>query len=141
MYKINNLRGMKWHALNPELDTMEARKSNLILEAHIFLSMNQTDSTDDMFAEAAGIEEKLSVVCRAEGLLEKARMHLFSAASCWASAGDFYHAVALAETLLAEPDVPERLRKTVQEFITTIRNRRTAFVQELQLAAVASLKG
>lgn len=76
------------------------------------------------FAQAARIEERLSEVCESKGLLEKSFIHRFSAASCWAQAGDFYHAIALCDELLARADLPERLGQRVEEYAQTIRVRR-----------------
>jgi hypothetical protein len=138
MYKIPPIQGMALPPADPELDALEIRKSNLILEAELLKAQGRGDAADGRFAEAAEIEERLWTACAKLGFHEKAWMHLFSAASCWAQAGDFYHAVSLAESLLAEPNVPERLRSRIQEFANTIRTRRAAFSQEMQLARVSS---
>jgi hypothetical protein len=48
------------------------------------------------------MEEALSERCLAAGLHEKAWSHRFSAASCWAQAGNFYQAIAWCDDLLAQ---------------------------------------
>jgi len=68
--------------------------------------------------------------------MEKSFLHWFSAASCWAQAGDFYHAIALCDDLLARADLPERLRQRIQEYAHTIRIRRAQWYEELILEAV-----
>jgi len=59
-------------------------------------------------AQAARVEETLSERCLAVGLREKAWLHRFSAASCWAQAGNFYQAIAWCDDLLSQPDLLAR---------------------------------
>jgi hypothetical protein len=44
------------------------------------------------------------------------RIHLFSAASCWARAGHFARAVQLCDELLADLEAPPRFRQDVAEY-------------------------
>jgi hypothetical protein len=113
----------------------EARKSNLILTAQLMRAQQKQDEAATSFAEAARIEERLSEECESKGLLEKSFIHRFSAASCWAQAGDFYHALALCDDLLARADLPERLRQRVMEYAHTIRIRRSRWYEELNSEA------
>lgn len=112
----------------------EARKSNLLLSAQLLRSQGQDEAAAAKFAEAAEIEERLSDQCEAIGLKEKARIHLYSAASCWAQAGNFYQAIALCNELLSHPaDLPVHLRQQVREFADALRSRRAKWYSELEL--------
>ncbi|MFO0967294.1 MAG: hypothetical protein U0793_17180 [Gemmataceae bacterium] len=113
----------------------ETLKSNLILEAQSLSAQRQPDAAADRFARAAEIEERLADLCAEQGLREKGWVHLFSAASCWARAGDFHTAIVLGEQLQADPDVPAGLRRRVDEFTTTIRQRRMQWTAGLALTA------
>jgi hypothetical protein len=71
--------------------------------------------------------------CEEKRLIEKSFVHRFSAASCWAQAGNFYHAIALCDSLLARSDLPARLRGRIQDYDQTLRARRTQWYEELVL--------
>ena len=79
------------------------------------------------------IEERLSDICEAKGLVEKSFIHRFSAASCWAQAGNFYQAIALCDDLLTRADLPDRLRQRVHDYAQTLRVRRAQWYEELVL--------
>src|SRR5262249_33987034 len=96
------------------------------------------DAAADRFAQAAAIEERLSARCAAEGLADKSWVHLFSAASCWARAGDFHTAISLGEQLLAQPGLPPRLRQRALEVTQALRQRRRQWAAGLALAGDAS---
>ncbi len=116
----------------------EARKSNLILEARLLREQARDDEAVANFAQAARIEESLGSRCLAQGLMEKSFIHRFSAASCWAQAGNFYQAIALCDELLACPDLPERLRRQIRDYTHTLRIRRAHWHEELTLEMVSS---
>lgn len=103
----------------------ERRKSNLMLEAQLLREQARTDEAAVKFAEAARIEESLGQHYAAQGQLEKASLHRYSAMSLWAQAGNFYQAIALGDELLASADLLERLRQRVQSYTQTLRQRRT----------------
>lgn len=117
-------KGIDRHGLDAAFDADETLKSNLILEGQMLYAQQQADAAADRFAQAAEIEERLSERCAELGLDEKSWMHLFSAASCWARAGDFHTAIRLGEQLQAQPNLPPRLRQRVQDFTQTLRHRR-----------------
>jgi hypothetical protein len=83
------------------------------------------------FAEAAAIEEQLGETCANQQLHEKSFVHHFSAASCWAQAGNFYEAIALCDQLLAAPELPERLRARIEQYADALRARRAQWYGEL----------
>jgi len=93
-------RGINRQGLDAAFEADEARKSNLLLEAKLEREQSRNEAAARKFAEAAEIEEHLSEVCDANGLLEKAFVHRFSAASCWAQAGNFYQALIFCDELL-----------------------------------------
>jgi hypothetical protein len=119
----HSLKGIARHGLDANFLADETLKSNLILEGQLFRDQQQPDAAADRFAQAAAIEERLSERCSEQGLQEKSWVHLFSAASCWAQAGNFHEAICLGEQLLALADLPPRLRQRVQEFTLLLRQR------------------
>ena len=129
--------GIDRQGLDASFDADEVLKSNVIVEAQLLSAQQQPDAAADRFARAAEIEERLSARCAELGLREKSWIHLFSAAGCWARAGDFHTAIGLGDQLLAEGDLPPRLRQRVQEFTDTIRKRRTQWAAGLALTASA----
>src|SRR5438067_194777 len=132
---LPSLKGIDRHGLDASFDAEEALKSNLILEGQVLIAKEEPDAAADRFAQGAEIEERLSVRCANQGLREKSWVHLFSAASCWARAGDFHTAIGLGEQLLAHEDLPPRLRQRLQDFTQTIRRRRTQWAAGLVLTA------
>jgi hypothetical protein len=130
-------QGIDRHGLDASFEADEALKSDLIVKAQLLSAQQQPDAAANCFARAAEIEERLSSRCLDQGLQEKSWVHLFSAASCWARAGDFHTAIGLGEQLQAEPGLPPRLRQRVQEFTETIRQRRTQWAAGLVLTESA----
>lgn len=63
--------------------------------------------------------------------MEKSFVHRFSAASCWAQAGNFYHALAWCDDLLARVDLPDHLRQHIHDYAHTLRVRRAQWYAEL----------
>jgi hypothetical protein len=108
------------------------------LEAQLLREQQQDETAAEKFAQAAEIEERLSSVCEAKGLIEKALVHRFSAASCWAQAGNFYRAIALCDSLLARTELSDRLRQRVQEYAAAVRARRSHWYEGLVLAPASS---
>lgn len=129
-------RGISRHGLNEQFAAEEARKSALILEARL-LRDQQDEGAAARFAEAAAIEEQLSELCEAQGLAEKANLHRFSAASCWALAGNFYRALILCDDLLSRSDLPVRLWQRVSEYARVVRQRRAEWYAGLALETAA----
>jgi hypothetical protein len=130
-------KGISRSGVDVQLEADEARKSALILEAQRLLQQ-QDEAAAARFAQAAEIEEQLSEACEARALLEKALIHRFSAASCWAQAGNFYRAIVLCDGLLNRPELPEGLARRVREYTRTIRSRRSSWYAELASTATAA---
>jgi hypothetical protein len=119
--------------LDAAFEADEARKSNLILEAQLLREQQQDEAAASRFAQAAAMEERLSDLCEEKGLVEKSLVHRFSAASCWAQAGNFYQALMLCDGLLARADLPDRLRQRVRNYAHTLRVRRAQWYAGLAL--------
>jgi hypothetical protein len=131
-------QGISREGLDAAFEADEARKSELILSAEI-LREQTPDEAAARFAKAAQIEESLSQRCETLSLIEKALVHRFSAAGCWAQAGNFYQAIAICDGLLARPDLPERLRRHVRDYLRTLRLRRAHWYEELSLEMAGSV--
>lgn len=58
----------------------------MILRARLLRDQQDDEQTSRHFAKAAGIEVSLSDRCVEQGLVQKALIHRFSAASCWVHA-------------------------------------------------------
>jgi hypothetical protein len=123
--------GISRQGVDAALAADESRKSRLMLEAQLLRAQQQSEAAAEKFAEAAMIEERLRDAYFAQGLSDKAFMHGFSAASCWAQAGDFHHAIGLCHEMLAHSQLPERLRHRIDAYVKTLRARRAQWYVEL----------
>jgi hypothetical protein len=130
--------GIDRQGLDQEFALKEARKSELLLEAQLLRAQDRDEATAASLAEAARIEETLSERCLSAGLREKAWLHRFSAASCWAQAGNFYQAIAWCNDLLSQSDVSAPLRRRVQAYAQQLRTRRAQWYADLALATAVS---
>jgi hypothetical protein len=133
-------QGINREGWDAALAREEARKSKLILEANLLKAQERYQDAADRFAEAAHIEEQLSKMLLQKGLLDKYFIHRFSALSCWAQAGDVYRAIVLGEELLARADLPNPLRRRIEEYVQLLRVRRVRWFAEFApvTAAVAA---
>jgi hypothetical protein len=132
------LKGIVRHPLDTNFEADETLKSNLILEGRLLRDQQQPDAAADRFAQAAAIEERLSEICARQGLQEKSWVHLFSAASCWAQAGNFHEAIYLGEQLQSQAELTPGLRQRVQEFTLVLRQRRSQLAAGLTRAATGA---
>lgn len=123
--------------LDVEFAAAERRKSELLLSAQMLRSQGQDEAAAAQFAAAAAVEEQLADRAAAMGLQDKAWTHRFSAASCWAQAGDFFHALVWCNRLLAEDQLPDRLRQAVIGYAQALRGRRAQWYSELRHLAAA----
>lgn len=124
--------------LGAEFIEKEAQKSNLILEANLLKAQARHQDAADRFAQAAAIEEQLCQVLLHKGLRDKYFAHRFSALSCWAQAGDVYHAIVLGDELLARADLPDPLRARIEEYVQLLQARRVRWFAEFAPATVAT---
>ncbi len=135
---IRQGQGINRKGLDAALVKEEARKSNLILEANLLKAQERYQDAVDRFAEAAQIEERLSKILLQKGLLDKYFIHRFSALSCWAQAGDVYRATVLGEELLARADLPDPLRRRIEEYVRLLQARRVRWFAEFAPVTAAA---
>ena len=131
-------KGIDRDGLDRDFAIEEAKKSELLLGAQLLRAQDRIEAAAASLAEAARIEETLSERCLTAGLKEKAWLHRFSAASCWAQAGNFYQAIAWCDDLLSQPDLSASLRLRVQGYAQQLRTRRAQWYADLSLAATGS---
>jgi hypothetical protein len=130
--------GIERQGLDGDFALQEAKKSELLLQAQLLRAQDRDAAAAASLAEAARIEETLSERSLAAGLRERAWLHRFSAASCWAQAGNFYQAIAWCDDLLSQPDLPASLRLRVERYAQQLRTRRAQWYADLALATAAS---
>jgi hypothetical protein len=130
--------GINRHGLDQSFATEETHKSELLLSAQLLRSRGQLEEAAVKLAEAALIEEKLSERCATAGLREKGWVHQFSAAGCWAQAGNFYQAITICAELLAQPELAPLLRTRVQDYAQLLRARRAQWYADLDFATAAA---
>lgn len=132
------LQGINRQGLDAAFEAEEERKARLILSARLLRERQQDEAAAAEFAQAAEIESRLAAACESQGLLEKSFRHRFSAAGCWAQAGNFYQAIAICADLLVRADLPDRLRQQVQDYVAALRERRTQWYKGLVLEMAGS---
>jgi len=115
----------------------EVRKSNLLLQAALSRDQGDQEQAAERFAVAAEIEERLAADAEARQEWEKALHLRYSAASGWAYAGDFHHALALLRTLEANAKTPPALRVRIHSFAERVQAQREQWHQSLRESALA----
>lgn len=101
----------------------ERTKSNLIVEGNLLKAQGKFENAAAKFAAAATIEEQLATYLISMNWWDKAYVHRFSAISCWAQAGDLYHAIQLSEHFLNEAWLSSAQRQQVSQYLKTLRGR------------------
>jgi hypothetical protein len=129
--------GISCEGLDQAFDAEETRKSNLLFEAQVLRARQQTEEAAARLAEAAAIEEHLAEICEQKGLLRKSWVHRFGAVCAWAQAGNIHTAISSGEKILARPDLPERLRHHIDDYVQDLRRRRAQWSKELAVTATA----
>ena len=114
----------------------EALKSGLLLHAALLRAEGQEELSAARFAEAAALEEMLAERADTEGNALRAIRSQFSAASAWANAGDFHHALTLLQILEQRDDAPEALKARARAFADTLRSQRRHWHSTLQEAGL-----
>lgn len=95
----------------------ERTKSNLIVGGNLLKAQGKFENA------AATIEEQLATYLISMNWWDKAYVHRFSAISCWAQAGDLYHAIQLSEHFLNEAWLSSAQRQQVSQYLKTLRGR------------------
>lgn len=113
----------------------EGRKSGLLLQAALLRAEGQEEMAASRFAEVATLEEQLAQRAEADGNSIRAIRSQFSAASAWANAGDFHHALTLLQILEQRADTPEPLKARVRAFAEILRVQRRQWHDMLQEAS------
>ena len=113
----------------------EYRKSDLLLQAALLRAQGQDEMASVRFAEAGVLEERLALRAEAEGDVRRALRAHFSAATAWANAGDFHHALTLLQIFEGRADVPEPLKLRARAFAETLRIQRRQWQTTLQEAS------
>ena len=129
--------GISRQGLEPQWIARESAKSNLLLRARLLQAQGETENALALYLQAAEIEEELADYCSTIGLHEKSHIHRFGAASCWAKVGELQRALRICEVLLLESALSEPIRKAVEDFAGTLRERRRrwlVFWQDVQNA-------
>lgn len=129
-------KGIDHTGLDAAFEAEEARKSNLIMQARLLRDQGDDERASQHFAKAAEIEEWLSARCAEQGLDQKSVIHRFSAAGCWAHAGNFYRAITICNDLLAG-QLPQRLQQEVANYAETLRTRRAQLSANLALSSAS----
>lgn len=110
----------------------EQRKSNLILEANLLKAREEYEAAAEKFAAAAEIEEKLVEQLVHLNRREKAFVHLFSAVSCWAQAGDLHRALVLGADLVGFEGISPPRKQSAQEYVEVLRSRYLQWIRSWQ---------
>ncbi len=110
--------------LSEEFAKGEEQVSGFILEGYLLKQQKRFDEAADKYAQAAQIEEALCAELSKKGLMDKYYSHFFSAANCWAQSGNIHQAIWMTNQLLQYTNVPERLRKLVEEYQQILRTQR-----------------
>lgn len=114
----------------------EAYKSNLLLQAALLRAEGLEELAAARFAEAAALEEILTQWADEQGQPLRAARSQFSAASAWANAGNFYHALELLQSFEQRFDVPESLKAHARAFAEKLRTQRRHWQNTLQEASL-----
>ncbi len=109
--------------LSADFLAKERHKSNLLLEATLLKQQGLFAEAATRYANAAEIEEQLSLQLTRTGKLEKAFFHQFSALSCWAQAGDLHRALTLGHQLEQVESLSSAQRDQVQRYLHTLQTR------------------
>jgi hypothetical protein len=110
----------------------EQRKSNLILEANLLKAREEYEAAAEKFAAAAEIEERLVQQLLHLNRREKGFVHLFSAVSCWAQAGDLHRALRLGADLVSFEGISPARQQSAQEYIGVLRSRYVQWMRSWQ---------
>ena len=101
----------------------EKETSRFILEANLLKFQHQRKEAVHKFAQAARLEMKNCDELLASGLLDLYHIHCFSAASCWAQAGNLYQAMQICRELLERFELKPALRQRIAEYLDVLEVR------------------
>ncbi len=130
--------GMDRSDLPESFLALERQKSALILEANLLQQQGQFEAAADQFAISADMEEQLARQLVRLGKLQKSSIHLFSALSCRAQAGDLHHALVLGEQLLQSGSLSSEQRNQISTYLETLRNRLAQWMRDWKQESLAA---
>ena len=117
---------------------LQGEKSDLLLEAQMFQGMGRSEEAITRFALAAPMEERIALYWERAGEKEMAARHRFSAATCWAKAGNLYNAIMLFDALSRGADTPGRIKVDALLFADRLREQQkiafTAYRETMRAA-------
>lgn len=111
------------------IQRLQGEKSNLLLEAQMLQAMRRPEEAIARFALAASIEERIAASREKIGEKEIAARHRFSAAVCWAKAGNLHNAILLFDALNRSTDTPGRLKVDALLFADRLREQQQIVFQ------------
>lgn len=117
-------------ALSESFRQTERKKSNLLLEANILHLQGAYEAASDQFAIVAALESDLASQLAEAKNFDKAFVHLFSAVSCWAKAGDLHRALAMGEELLRAENLSPSQRQQVTVYLDSLRSRMIQWMRQ-----------
>jgi hypothetical protein len=85
----------------PEIQELEHHKSSLLLQGRLAMETGRYDEAAHLFGEATLKEEALASAYAAQDIAEQVWQHQFSAAGCWAQAGNFLRALEICEVIVS----------------------------------------
>lgn len=92
------------------------KKTYLLSKAQAFFEMGLFDTAKPLFLSAATLEERIAALLDTEEREFEAAIHRISAASCYAKADNFSHAVNLYRAALSGP-LSDNVRADVLVFL------------------------
>lgn len=95
---------------------LEHKKSRLLFEARMLKGQQQYEKAADKFIQVADMEREWADWAEKEGLNQLVVIHRYSELSCWAQAGNPYHALRLVDNLLASAKLSPEQRTDLQEY-------------------------
>ncbi len=127
-------RGLSARFIQDEKET-----SRFILKANLLKSQGRRKEAARKFAQAARLEMTNCDELLALGLLDLYYIHRFSAASCWAQAGNLYQAMQICEELLDKFELKTPLRQRITGYLDVLETRADQWMNSYapDMAAVA----
>lgn len=135
---IDIKRDLTLTQLPPTYTDLVIEKSNLLLRANMFEAQRQFDEAAELFAKSAALEAQLAATAQQYGQPDMALIHLISEMSCWAAAGDTYHAFIQGKKVLTFPTLTSAQKTHITDFIERLNQRRHSWMASWSYPATAS---
>jgi hypothetical protein len=115
---------------------LEHKKSRHLFEARLLKGQQQYEQAADKFLQVADIEQQWADWAEKEGLVQLAVIHRYSELSCWAQAGNPYHALRLVDNLLASAELSPEQRTDLEEYQAALHYQFINWMGEWSSASV-----